>query len=147
MPANISFTVQCCNEGKSYLTECGAGKPCETACGKSPVAVAQVVAGEHGKGEDYCSNQLCFQCGGDRQCGIGIVIFIPCLHWVDTWCNHNQVIDDGNNCPALYGSIGDFSVDFCCYCNSVFSSCRCDCCECRNVGGACNENCEDYICP
>ena len=50
MPANITFTVQCCNgaKGESNLTKCGAGKPCETACGNSPVGLAQVVAGEHG---------------------------------------------------------------------------------------------------
>jgi len=135
---NITFSVQCCNSGKtSRATTCGAGKSCKNICGS--IGAPAKVINQAFRGVDYCASY--------SQPVPGIIISIPCFSWVNSFCNLPQVVDNGNNCPALYESIGPFSLDFCCFCNSVFRSCKCDCCKCRQVGGACNGSCGGYTCP
>ena len=130
------------------FSTCGAGESCKRICGDT-ITYAKVVTVSQDQSSpepsgDYCASRTA------RRGGPGIIIFIPCSSFVNTFCKI-YVTNNGETCSGLHENFqtpyGSVSYDFCCYCNKVFSNCKCDCCKCRQVGGACNGDCRGYLCP
>merc|ERR1719450_625893 len=71
-----------------------------------------------------------------------------CIPFLDDFC-YIFVTIYGSDCSALYDQVFGISLDFCCQCNSVFKTCKCNCCKCLNgAGGTCGQsNCDRFNCP
>merc|ERR1719481_700612 len=107
---------------------CGSGYKCDSnSCGSGAVPVppypTQPPPG--GSGGSRCKSYKNVQCNG----------------WLDYYCR-KYVTDYGSKCSGVYDQIRflgkSICLDFCCYCPSVFNSCKCNCCKClENTGGTC----------
>merc|ERR1711936_451030 len=164
---NTPYALQCCSEERPVgkLLSCGPGNKCSSSSCPPEATNATILntekKGQSGKirtQKNNCDpdnfrlppkqtgqNQVCKR---DTDCtGCISVSGIPCKNWLSSFCNKPYVTNNGENCPALYGSLGPYCLDFCCNCNPIFSNCKCDCCKCLKVGGACNGACPGYECP
>merc|ERR1711872_772922 len=145
-----TFTVSCVGKKESGVIStvtCGDGKTmCSNdMCGPGATPVIS-------------NNNYCFRSNSPvisnvnkrfRRNSPGCGSFSPmCVPFLDDFC-YIFVTIYGSDCSALYDQVFGISLDFCCQCNSVFKTCKCNCCKCLNgAGGTCGQsNCDRFNCP
>merc|ERR1712142_390783 len=155
----ITISVGCTN-GKEELSPitCGSGYKCDTtSCGIGAKPVpATITQRNHLPGgfiRPYDCDGICKrETNWGSQCKS--VTNVPCSanSWLESFCDKYVTIK-GSDCTGVYNQInfyGGISIclDFCCYCPSVFRSCKCNCCKCLdNTGGTCGSTACNISCP